>query len=132
VAAIFAGGALGRANQALAQLARQRDPDLSSMPPQLQDYFRRPPALPGWADPAKMAQAQRLFRDHDREVAIAFLGSSLPQDYAFANASAARVPGYTPGAMARELRRLVFQTTQFVYDVFGEGGLAPGGAGSGA
>src|SRR5262249_31270417 len=80
VAAVFAGGALARANQALAQLARQRDPDPEGMPPALRDYFRRTAALPGWADAGKLALAQRWFRAHDREVGVGLLASSLPQD----------------------------------------------------
>src|SRR5262249_24500079 len=53
----------------------------------------------------------------------------LPQNYAFATASAVRITSHTPAAMTAELTRQVFQSAQLVYDVLAEGALAPGGRG---
>ncbi len=125
---VFARGAVTRVNEALAGLWRGGGLDPSRLPPVVEGFFRQTALLPDWADPVRLARAGQLFQRYDREIAVGLFGSSLPQVFALGNANAARIAAFGQ-ATTYDLRQQIYRTAQFLYDVFAEGGLAPGGRG---
>lgn len=126
VSAIFARGDLAAVNDLLSKIFVSDEPIPEGLPQEARDYFEKDAQLPSWADPAQIAIAQALFNRAGWEIAMALFCSSLPQAYAAANG--AQVLTQT-GAMTKHVRKRIFETAQFLFDVLDEGGLAPSGRG---
>src|SRR5262249_23570363 len=120
----FDRGAVGAVNDLLARCQQGDDAVPAGLPAEAGAYFERTAWLPAWADPVRLAMAQRLFARCGWEVALGLFYSSLPQGYAAV--PCARVLGGTR-AMADHARRRIFETGQFLFDVLDEGALAPAG-----
>lgn len=126
VSAIFARGDTAAVNALLGAMFKSDAPIPPGMPPEAAEYFESTGALPTWADPAKIAIAQKLFARAGWEVSTALFCSSLPQAYAAARG--AHVLTQT-SAMTQHIKQRIFETAQFIFDVLDMGGLSPNGRG---
>lgn len=97
-----------------------------ALPAEALRYFDCSDDLPGWADPAKIAHASRVFMRHGVLGLASLLCAALPECYALADG--ARVLGLTQ-ALTLHTRRRLYETAQMVVEVLAPGGLAPGGRG---
>lgn len=91
-----------------------------------QAWLATEPALPEWADPARIELGQAFYRRWGLQVNMALLFSSLPE--AYGAAKGVQVLGLTSDLVTDPTRRIA-ETTQLVLDVMTPGGLAPGGQG---
>jgi hypothetical protein len=123
---VFARGELHKVQHLLAHVARSEDALPEGLPEEVAEYFERTAALPPWADPARIAIAERLFVRHGWATAAALFCSSLPQAYAAAKGAAVLLASQR---MSDRVQRRIVKTAQFVFDVLDEGALAPGGRG---
>lgn len=126
VQSLFASGQDQIASAAFRELIKSDDPIPAGLDPALRAWFDTAHALPAWADPKKIARAQRLFTRHGWATAFGLFCSSLPQAYAAANG--ARVLMGTQG-MTRHVHRRVLETAQMVFDVLDPDGFGPNGRG---
>lgn len=101
--------------------------DPAGCPPPLAAFFAASSQLPSWADPARIARAQRLFTLHGPVFGLVMLFKSLPILYA-GGKGGAQVLSMT-GALTNHYRRRAAETLRFILDVMVPGGLEPGGKG---
>ncbi|MFO0759280.1 MAG: oxygenase MpaB family protein [Byssovorax sp.] len=108
-------------NTLLRTLVRSDDPVPPGLPPLLRAYFDETSALPGFADPRRLAVAARLFARAGWTLSAGLFCSSLPQTYAVAKG--AKVLAYS-GRLDADTRRRILETAQFIFDVTDPDGLA--------
>jgi hypothetical protein len=113
-------------NSLLATLLRSDDPVPPGLPDALRTYFESTAALPEWADPKRIAMAERLFVRAGWSVAAGLFCGSLPQTYAAAKG--AKVLLYS-GRLDSDVRRRVLETAQFIFDVTDKDGMSQRGRG---
>jgi hypothetical protein len=87
-----------------------------------------PIALPEWADPAKIEQGQKFFKEHAMQIAAAMFSASLPK--AYTAAKGARVLVAT-AELVSDVTRRIAETGRLLLDVMlpDPNGLAPGSRG---
>jgi squalene cyclase len=78
--------------------------------------------LPSWADPVRLAQAQRLFERCGWGAAMSLFASSLPQCYACAEG--AKILVHTE-ELRRNPQRRILETARFVFDVTAHNAFGP-------
>jgi hypothetical protein len=123
---IYREGQLAAINRLLRTMFENDDPIPAALPQRASAYFDETEELPSWADPARIARAQRLFAEHGVQLTFGLFCSSLPQSYAAAKGAEVLV---RTGAMTNRVHQRIFETAQFLFDVLDEGGLSPKGRG---
>jgi len=93
----------------------------------LKDYLARCPALPEWADAAKIARAEALFMDMSMLSCTLLFCASLPECYVLPDLSAVL---HAAGQLEAHTDYRVRSTAAMIFPVMMKGGLTtPGGAG---
>jgi hypothetical protein len=123
---IFANGQEEHVRKAIAGFGRNSDGVPDDLPSRLREYFEKSAVLPDWADPDRMERGNNLLGRHQPYFLSTLLCSSLPMCYGCGDG--AQVLYRSQRLTGRVYRRLV-DTSQFLVDVMGEGGLRPGGHG---
>lgn len=110
----------------LHQLLDHDDVNRAELPVDVRDYLDRTASLPDWADPERLRRGEIVFERWGIAISMALFCASLPSAYACAK-------GVTVLAQTARLetdtRRRIMETGQFLIDVLGPGGMAPGGKG---
>lgn len=101
--------------------------DPAGCPPGLAIFLEDTARLPSWADPGRIARAQRMFTLHGPLFGLVMLFKSLPILYA-GGKGGAQVLAMT-GQLTNHYRRRAAETLRFILDVMTPGGLEPGGKG---
>ena len=99
---------------------------VSQLPKPVYDYFEETAVLPSWYDPHKAKLGQKLFNQYQFSMVSILSGASLP--FTYTSWRGAYVLAYTQ-RMSKDVRRRLFETVQFVYDVVDENAFEPGGVG---
>jgi squalene cyclase len=123
---IFKGGDAKRVGNMLDQLFKNDEPVPKGLPDEVKGYFAKARQLPQGVDPAKLLLAQQLFTRHGWLVAASLFCSSLPQAYCAANGAHVLIQSQR---MTKHLRKRIFETAQFVFDVCDEGSMDGEGRG---
>ena len=123
VDAIYASGDLDAVNGVLVQLVRH-GPALDAPLQQLIDsFFASTSALPAWADPAKIARAEKLFSRHGLLATSILCCASLPECYL--DREGVPVLAATQRLEAHTYRR-IWETSHMVVSVMQPDGLSKG------
>ena len=123
VDAIYASGDLDAVNRVLVQLVRH-GPALDAPLQQLIDtFFASTSALPAWADPAKIARAEKLFSRHGLLATSILCCASLPECYL--DREGVPVLAATQRLEAHTYRR-IWETSHMVVSVMQPDGLSKG------
>ncbi|MDB5104948.1 MAG: hypothetical protein JWP91_2637 [Fibrobacteres bacterium] len=126
IAEYIGAGEIPELNALLGRLhANMGDP--AGYPPRLAAFFEESSRLPPWADPERIARAQRLFTLHGPIFGLVMLFKSLPILYA-GGKGGAQVLAMT-GQLNNHYRRRASETLRFILDVMEPGGLDAGGKG---
>ena len=125
VADLFEHHTLGAVNALLHRLVAADDLPPEALPASVRDYFEDTLAGAVVA-PALRETAEALFSACGPEVLLGLGAYSLPMCYAVGRAAPVLV---RTARLVEGTRRRVFETTQFVVDCFGPGGLGPRGRG---
>jgi hypothetical protein len=112
-------------NAQLRHLHRNADPLPAALPREVQLFFESI-ELPDWAEPARIASAQRWAAKNLLLVSTALFAASLPSTYAAARG--ARVLVATGRMVPSQLERRVNETARFVLDVLAPGGFSAHGS----
>nr|UXE44853.1 hypothetical protein Hi04_10k_c3807_00018 [uncultured bacterium] len=126
VRAIFARGEVQAVNGMLGRLFASDEPLPQGLPDEVSGYFAQGRVLPTWLDPARIAAGQQLFTRAGWLVAAGLFCSSLPQAYCAAKGAHVLIQSQR---MTRHLRKRIFETAQFLFDVCDEGSFEAGGRG---
>jgi squalene cyclase len=105
----------------IATITRTKDLIPSGLPAPAAAMFEDT-RLPTWANPARLAQAQRLFERVGWGAALSLFASSLPQCYACAEG--AKILIHTE-ELRRNPQRRILETAQFVFDVTAHNAFGP-------
>lgn len=114
------------------ELTRNVELPLKGRFPEVDEFIQSTAAGPSWADPEKIALANRFFTDHGPKLLIVLYHKSLPTLYV--DAKGAQVLVQT-GRLAYDEKtknvfaRRVAETGQFLLNVMCKGALSPNGAG---
>jgi squalene/oxidosqualene cyclase-like protein len=123
---LLATGGAGAVNGMLAALVHSDEPLPAGLPAAAVAYFDRTGRLPSFADPARLALAERLFARAGWSVAAGLFCSALPQAYCAARGARVLV---STGRLQTDARRRILETAQFLFDVAADGGLSASGRG---
>jgi hypothetical protein len=123
---VYAEGRAEHVRKALAGFDRNTDGIPDGLPSRLREYFEKSAVLPDWADPDRMERGNDLLGRYQPYLLSTLLCSSLPMCYGCGDG--AQVLYRSQRLTGRVYRRLI-DTSQFLVDVLGEGGLRPGGHG---
>jgi hypothetical protein len=123
---IYATGQAGHVREALAGFGRNSDKIPDGLPSRLREFLDESAVLPDWAEPDRMERGNDLLGRYQPYFLSTLLCSSLPMCYGCGDG--AQVLYRSQRLTGRVYRRLV-DTSQFLVDVLGEGGLRPGGHG---
>ncbi|MEU1307728.1 oxygenase MpaB family protein [Streptomyces cinnamoneus] len=126
IAETYALGKQEQVRQALRGFGQSGDAVPADLPPQLQHYFEQTGVLPEWADPALMDRGHALLGRYQPQIVSTMLCASLPMCYGCGNG--AQVLYHSQRLTSGVYRRLC-ETSQFLVDVLGTGGLGPAGRG---
>ncbi len=129
VRAVFTHSEAGAVNRVLSRLFTVDEPLPEGLPAEVQRYFERNRALPDWAEPQRLKLAQELFTREGWLIAAALFASSLPQAYCAAHGAHVLMQSQR---MSRHVRKRVFETAQFLFDVCDPGAFEPQGRGTAA
>jgi hypothetical protein len=122
----YAEGRAEDVRKALVGFDRNTDRIPDGLPSRLREYFEKTAVLPDWADPQRMERGNDLLGRHQPYLLSTLLCSSLPMCYGCGDG--AQVLYRSQRLTGRVYHRLI-DTSQFLVDVLGEGGLRPGGHG---
>ena len=125
VAAIYKDGDTPAVARLVATLMKDVQPQPAALPPPVQDYLTKTPALK--RSPDAVAAGERIFSEHGPEIMMLLCCYSLPS--AFAAKKGVQVLHRTAYIAKRPNRRL-FETAQFIVDVLSPGGLTASGRGT--
>lgn len=123
---IFAAGDVDAVNRLFGALLAGSVP--ADMPAGLVAYLERTSTLPDWADPAKIAIAERLALDYGFLCAGVLYTAGLPSCYASRGIAAVLATTLRLEQPDLIFRRLI-ETGQFVFNVSDAGGMRPLGVG---
>jgi hypothetical protein len=123
---IYADGQEEHVRKALAGFDRNSDSIPDDLPSRLREYFEKTAVLPDWSDPDRMERGNNILGQYQSYLPSTLLCSSLPMCYVCSDG--VQVLYRSQRLTGRVYRRLV-DTSQFLVDVLGEGGLRPGGHG---
>lgn len=127
IADLFASRSLEAVNGLLMRLVATDDVPPEDLPPSVRAYFDdTASAARAGLDPADQRAAERLFAAFGPEILLGLGAYSLPMCYAVGRAAPVLLE---TARLVHGTRRRVFETTQFVVDCFGPGGLGPTGRG---
>jgi squalene cyclase len=126
VRSIYAGGEVDAVRKMLGRLFASDEPVPTGLPAEVQAYFEKWRQLPDGIDTGKLQLAGRLFTRAGWMVAASLFCSSLPQAYCAANGAHVLIQSQR---MTKHLRKRIFETAQFVFDVCDEGAMEPQGRG---
>lgn len=122
----YATGQAEHVREALAGFGRNSDEVPDGLPSRLREFLDESAVLPDWAEPDRMERGNDLLGRYQPYFLSTLLCSSLPMCYGCGDG--AQVLYRSQRLTGRVYRRLV-DTSQFLVDVLGEGGLRPGGHG---
>jgi hypothetical protein len=122
----YAEGRAEHVRKALVDFDRNTDRIPDGLPSRLREYFEKTAVLPDWADSDRMERGNDLLGRYQPYLLSTLLCSSLPMCYGCGDG--AQVLYRSQRLTGRVYHRLI-DTSQFLVDVLGEGGLRPGGHG---
>jgi ER-bound oxygenase mpaB/B'/Rubber oxygenase, catalytic domain len=110
----------------LQQLLDHDDVRRAELPDHVREYLDQTAALPDWADPERMRRGEIVFERWGVAISVALFCASLPSAYACAKGVSVLAQ---TARLETDTRRRIMETGQFLIDVLGPGGMAPGGKG---
>ena len=118
-------------NKMFQTLIRNKDVKYDLLPPFIKDYFEQGKHMPDFADPAKIAAGEEVFRRHGPAMTMLLMFKSLPQSYACADGvQVLHATGRLTTQRGLEpFKRRLMETSQFVINVMTTGAMKPGGQG---
>ena len=127
IAALYAEHSLEAANQVLSALVLNDQTCPDDLPAAVRHFLFLSGRLPSWADPALIAEGQRVFAERGPLILLSLVTCSLAECYALANGVQALY--LTHQMDDRHIYRRIYETAQFIIDTCQGGGLDPGGRG---
>ncbi len=123
--AIFERHDIGELNALMAKVvANDELPD--DLPIEIRSFLEQTSALPHWARPARIREAERLFNLYGLMSLVSLVCASLPECYTMK--TGVRILDLT-GQLGEHTNRRLHQTAIMVLAVMGKDGLAPNGRG---
>ena len=126
VRALLEDGGVAQVNQLMRGLTHNADFVPAELPEPLRGWLVAEASLPEWADPRRIALAQRLFVRHGLQALQVLLYRALPECFASANGAEVLIRSRRIEDLTH--KRLI-ETVQFLFDVARPGGLEPDGSG---
>ncbi len=126
VAGLIRNGTRGEASALLKTLTRNDDSVPADLPETIRTYFNSNTALPEFADPVKIATAQRIYQLYNLEIGFMLMYAALPACYA-AEKGAQVLMVTERMSKYGQIQTRLSETGQFVLDVMEPGGFAPDG-----
>jgi hypothetical protein len=123
---IYGDGQAEHVRKVLAGFGRNSDVIPDGLPSRLREYFEKSAVLPDWADADRMERGNDLLGRYQPYFLSTLLCSSLPMCYGCGNGAQVL---YRSQRLTGQVYRRLVDTSQFLVDVMGEGGLRPGGYG---
>jgi hypothetical protein len=127
VKAAIESGELPSINDLLAHVTTVHQVVPEALPPAIRSYLEDTDGLPDWADEAVIDEGVRMFGTHGPALLTALFCASLPATYAARKG--VRVV-YLTGRLRGDLKRRLFETAQFLLELFSPGGLDPDRSGA--